>query len=922
MASASKTATTTNGSGGSFTLKISFSETKTDQETNKSALSLTASLTKGSGDFSVTNAGTLEIWWHDNKDYSTTTKLKSVTLSKPGSTSATLNVTHKADGTLSGYAVAKWVKSSSSTYPPSSATATTSTTALTTIKRLTTLDSFTVDNGNLTGNYEVKYTPKNANFTNILVIEMFESGSTGASHTIETFDLGQGTTQLTKTFTLSNDAISTIVNNKYTGSLVASINTYSNDVLIGYSESKTLSVNLTSLQTFTPRLVVPSTDTKTLGLVNNNTTFINGISKVTGSIINTTYNFKKYIFNDGRTTYEETNVTKNFPYVVDKNYLTYTFSAIDQQGLPTQSKTIKLDEAYTLIDYYVPTISDLVVERSGTETNVNMSFNAKLCNTNFGRVVNNNVTILVEYKRGSDSNFTSYSEVISNISGNNFSYNHTFTGISAETDLQVKVKIIDQCSESMVYLGACPKAISIFDIGDEYFNINGVLAIKDNEVPYFVTNSSNVTTLYDSDGNALTLATSSEIDAYTKSEADNKFDTIESVNQKIANVKQFEAVVVTTLPTTGDSGKIYLKSKQGSSNDIYDEYLWVNSKWEFIGTTAVDLSNYYTKSSVDTLLNAKANKTDIKGEFVYYVVGTNSVGANTTSGSYYATQWKGSNDKITSLYDGLTVAFRIDVAGNGTYGTTLNINGLGEHPVVYNVSSMVGTRYGVKSTIVAVYNSTQTASAYKNNVSTSYTGVWQICDYDTTNVYQLRHNSGTYLASKNIYRYCLLLQTNETTLMPTHTHTTYSTGTSKPINTEEFNPFGEILYYSSTTAVTKDSSITANTLYTHIAIDLRYSFNTGTTLTTNKDVYMVATPTNNGKATLTSPYITQTLPTTDDGKIYIYLGHSYSTSQVEIEQNHPIYYYKNGKLSLFTNRKEPTFSSTTWVDNNLDWSDI
>lgn len=51
---------------------------------------------------------------------------------------------------------------------------------------------------------------------------------------------------------------------------------------------------------------------------------------------------------------------------------------------------------------------------------------------------------------------------------------------------------------------------------------------------------------------------------------------------------------VTTLPATGKSGTIYLLPKQDTTKDLYLEYIWVDSKWELIGETGVDLSQYYT----------------------------------------------------------------------------------------------------------------------------------------------------------------------------------------------------------------------------------------------------------------------------------------------------------------------------------------
>lgn len=57
---------------------------------------------------------------------------------------------------------------------------------------------------------------------------------------------------------------------------------------------------------------------------------------------------------------------------------------------------------------------------------------------------------------------------------------------------------------------------------------------------------------------------------------------------------------VATLPTTGESGVIYLVANQGTAPNIYDEYIWLadTSTFELIGTTEVDLSNYVEKTDL------------------------------------------------------------------------------------------------------------------------------------------------------------------------------------------------------------------------------------------------------------------------------------------------------------------------------------
>lgn len=77
------------------------------------------------------------------------------------------------------------------------------------------------------------------------------------------------------------------------------------------------------------------------------------------------------------------------------------------------------------------------------------------------------------------------------------------------------------------------------------------------------------------------------------------------VNQLINAIETGGFEVVQTLPATGEDKIIYLVPNQGSTPNIYDEYIYVNNNWEKIGTTEMDLSNYYNKTETDALLDDK-----------------------------------------------------------------------------------------------------------------------------------------------------------------------------------------------------------------------------------------------------------------------------------------------------------------------------
>lgn len=73
-------------------------------------------------------------------------------------------------------------------------------------------------------------------------------------------------------------------------------------------------------------------------------------------------------------------------------------------------------------------------------------------------------------------------------------------------------------------------------------------------------------------------------------------------------------IVVLELPEIGKGNKIYLVPKTGTdNNNKYDEYIYIDNKWEALGTITIDLSNYYDKNEINTLLNDKVDKVSGKG---------------------------------------------------------------------------------------------------------------------------------------------------------------------------------------------------------------------------------------------------------------------------------------------------------------------
>lgn len=78
-----------------------------------------------------------------------------------------------------------------------------------------------------------------------------------------------------------------------------------------------------------------------------------------------------------------------------------------------------------------------------------------------------------------------------------------------------------------------------------------------------------------------------------------------AINSALSGITGIDFQVVQSLPASGVAGTIYLVSNSGTGQNIYDEYIWVNNRFEIIGTTAVDLSGYVQSSDLVAVTNAQ-----------------------------------------------------------------------------------------------------------------------------------------------------------------------------------------------------------------------------------------------------------------------------------------------------------------------------
>ena len=163
-----------------------------------------------------------------------------------------------------------------------------------------------------------------------------------------------------------------------------------------------------------------------------------------------------------------------------------------------------------------------------------------------------------------------------------------------------------------------------------------------------------------------------------------------------------------------------------------------------------------------------------------------------------------------------------------------------------------------------------------------------------------------YAGTNKIYPYTIIMEDSSGKWQSIVMSNTVAMSKSK--NATGFRP-ERMFYYHSGSTVSSSAQVATTTLYQAMNnVDIRYSTNCGTTLTTFKPVYLVGTL-NKGLFYLTDSWYTQTLPVTDDGKAYIYLGETYSTYAINFSVEHPIYWYKNGAVREYP---DTGISDNTW----------
>lgn len=287
--------------------------------------------------------------------------------------------------------------------------------------------------------------------------------------------------------------------------------------------------------------------------------------------------------------------------------------------------------------------------------------------------------------------------------------------------------------------------------------------------------------------------------------------------------------------------------------------------------TQTDLASKQDTLTAGTNININSNTISTQTRGIEYIVGTQTATTNAWLGT--STDNGCSN---STLYTGKTIVYHLPYAGTST-AATLNLTlpdgtTTGAKGVKYNTGGNVGTTYGAGCDIFMVYD----GANWK-------TSAW----YDSNNYDRLRYQNAVKAAAAiTASRICV--------------------GTDAGYVMAEANATFDITYPILLAGTAVNSGSTSNNFYgAYLGVNLTNN-KSGWSGTSYKMVFLVGTLSGT-TFTIDSSVFTQTVPTTEDGKIYAPIGLAYSATNALFYPNNTYWAYKNGMFRPISN-SEPVMT--------------
>lgn len=228
-----------------------------------------------------------------------------------------------------------------------------------------------------------------------------------------------------------------------------------------------------------------------------------------------------------------------------------------------------------------PTIPVEDVKVNGTSVVDNHKVANVIVPTNYVTTnTNQDITAQKRFKGSNNLSGTTYTD-----GSIYYEHYHRLDGTPSEEDRQFMISFDRALENGGHLLWACKG----LDLSGCYYELSKYedggmfqLAVTDDipDVSSFVTNTVD---------NLINYYKKSE--TYSQSEVNSLIGAISTLNIQVVQVLPTQDISTTT---------IYLVPRQtAETSNVYDEYIYVSNAWEKIGSTDIDLSNYYTKTESD-----------------------------------------------------------------------------------------------------------------------------------------------------------------------------------------------------------------------------------------------------------------------------------------------------------------------------------
>lgn len=337
-----------------YTLSVSWSESETNIANNTTKISANGSLSASNVGFDAlydSYACHLKLYWHDNNKNTDTLFATSGAFTTCGmgygtrSVSGSITVTHKSDGSLSGYVKVYFdAPTTSGGWSPGSSSCSTGWTTCTTIARASSISG--LSGNQLNSGVSVTIDRKSSSFTHKVEYKFVNSGWTTVSSNAAT------SCSFTPPLSLASQ-----IPSAESGALTVRVTTYNGSTQIGSSVTKSINLSV-------PSTVVPSISGLTATRIDNDVpsswgVYVKGISqvKITASGISGSYGSKISGYSISGPGLYTNSSSGTSGQLSSTGTQTYTCTVTDSRGRKA-SKSVSI----TVVDYSYPSIS-MSVER-------------------------------------------------------------------------------------------------------------------------------------------------------------------------------------------------------------------------------------------------------------------------------------------------------------------------------------------------------------------------------------------------------------------------------------------------------------------------------------------------------------------------------------------------------------------------------